>query len=251
MLSVERLEVSHGRTRVLFGVSLEVSPGGLMCVIGRNGVGKSTLLNAVMGVLRPSAGRVVWEGRDLTRMHPYERVHAGLAYVPQGHATFPQLTVRENLMVVLDANRRGDRAAVDEVLDLFPRLRPLLARRAGFLSGGQQQQLAIARALVTRPRLLLMDEPTEGIQPSIILEIEDAIAQLHAAAGLSILMVEQYVEFALRLADSYVVLDAGAVVTAGETAALDEAEVRRLLAVVSLAGAAVPAPQTEPVSAGG
>jgi urea transport system ATP-binding protein len=236
---------------VLFGVSLEVSPGGLMCVIGRNGVGKSTLLNAVMGVLRPSAGRVVWEGRDLTRMHPYERVHAGLAYVPQGHATFPQLTVRENLMVVLEANRRGDRAAVDEVLDLFPRLRPLLARRAGFLSGGQQQQLAIARALVTRPRLLLMDEPTEGIQPSIILEIEDAIAQLHAAAGLSILMVEQYVEFALRLADSYVVLDAGAVVTAGETAALDEAEVRRLLAVVSLAGAAVPAPQTEPVSAGG
>jgi urea transport system ATP-binding protein len=251
MLSIERLEVSHGRTRVLFGVSLEVSPGGLMCVIGRNGVGKSTLLNAVMGVLRPSAGRVVWEGRDLTRMHPYERVHAGLAYVPQGHATFPQLTVRENLMVVLEANRRGDRAAVDEVLDLFPRLRPLLARRAGFLSGGQQQQLAIARALVTRPRLLLMDEPTEGIQPSIILEIEDAIAQLHAAAGLSILMVEQYVEFALRLADSYVVLDAGAVVTAGETAALDEAEVRRLLAVVSLAGAAVPAPQTEPVSAGG
>jgi urea transport system ATP-binding protein len=251
MLSVERLEVSHGRTRVLFGVSLEVSPGGLMCVIGRNGVGKSTLLNAVMGVLRPSAGRVVWEGRDLTRMHPYERVHAGLAYVPQGHATFPQLTVRENLMVVLEANRRGVRAAVDEVLDLFPRLRPLLARRAGFLSGGQQQQLAIARALVTRPRLLLMDEPTEGIQPSIILEIEDAIAQLHAAAGLSILMVEQYVEFALRLADSYVVLDAGAVVTAGETAALDEAEVRRLLAVVSLAGAAVPAPQTEPVSAGG
>jgi urea transport system ATP-binding protein len=251
MLSIERLEVSHGRTRVLFGVSLEVSPGGLMCVIGRNGVGKSTLLNAVMGVLRPSAGRVVWEGRDLTRTHPYERVHAGLAYVPQGHATFPQLTVRENLMVVLEANRRGDRAAVDEVLDLFPRLRPLLARRAGFLSGGQQQQLAIARALVTRPRLLLMDEPTEGIQPSIILEIEDAIAQLHAAAGLSILMVEQYVEFALRLADSYVVLDAGAVVTAGETAALDEAEVRRLLAVVSLAGAAVPAPQTEPVSAGG
>jgi urea transport system ATP-binding protein len=251
MLSIERLEVSHGRSRVLFGVSLEVSPGGLMCVIGRNGVGKSTLLNAVMGVLRPSAGRVVWEGRDLTRMHPYERVHAGLAYVPQGHATFPQLTVRENLMVVLEANRRGDRAAVDEVLDLFPRLRPLLARRAGFLSGGQQQQLAIARALVTRPRLLLMDEPTEGIQPSIILEIEDAIAQLHAAAGLSILMVEQYGEFALRLADSYVVLDAGAVVTAGETAALDEAEVRRLLAVVSLAGAAVPAPQTEPVSAGG
>jgi urea transport system ATP-binding protein len=251
MLSIERLDVAHGRTRVLIGVSLEVSPGGLMCVIGRNGVGKSTLLNAVMGVLRPSAGRVVWEGRDLTRMHPYERVHAGLAYVPQGHATFPQLTVRENLMVVLEANRRGDRAAVDEVLDLFPRLRPLLARRAGFLSGGQQQQLAIARALVTRPRLLLMDEPTEGIQPSIILEIEDAIAQLHAAAGLSILMVEQYVEFALRLADSYVVLDAGAVVTAGQTAALDEAEVRRLLAVVSLAGAAVPTPQTEPVSAGG
>jgi urea transport system ATP-binding protein len=157
-------------------------------------------------------------------------VGAGLAYVPQGRDGFPQLTVAENLAVVVEAGH-GDRRAVDDALDLFPRLRPLLGRRAGFLSGGQQQQLAIARALVTRPRVLLLDEPTEGIQPSIILEIEEAIAALHATAGLSIVLVEQYVEFALRLADRYVALDAGEVVASGDTSSLEDDSVRRLLAV--------------------
>jgi urea transport system ATP-binding protein len=234
MLVVENLDVAYRRTQVLFDVSMEVPAGGLVCVMGRNGVGKTTLLNTVMGVLRPSKGRVTWEGRDITGLRPHERIKAGIGYAPQGHPTFPQLTVAENLAVVVESTAAGaaGKAAVDEALDLFPRLTALLARKAGFLSGGQAQQLALARALVTRPRLLVLDEPTEGIQPSIILEIEDAIAELHASRGMSILLVEQYVEFALRLADRYVVLDAGEVVARGETSELaDDSSVRRLLAV--------------------
>ena len=233
MLAVEGLDVAYRRTQVLFGVSMEVPDGGLVCVMGRNGVGKTTLLNTVMGVLKASAGRVVWDGRDVTGLRPDERIRAGIGYVPQGHPTFPQLTVADNLAVVGESAPApaAGRGAVDEALDLFPRLKPLLGRRAGFLSGGQAQQLALARALVIRPRLLLLDEPTEGIQPSIILEIEDAIAQLHRRDGLSILLVEQYVEFALRLADRYAVLDAGRVVDSGETGALDDSRVRELMAV--------------------
>jgi len=233
MLVVEGLDVSYRRTQVLFGVSMEVPDGGLVCVMGRNGVGKTTLLNTVMGVLKPSAGRVVWDGTDITGLRPHERVKAGIGYVPQGHPTFPQLTVAENLAVVVEsAGGQAGASSVDDALDLFPRLKPLLGRRAGFLSGGQAQQLALARALVTRPRLLVLDEPTEGIQPSIIIEIEDAIAQLHTRDGLSILLVEQYVEFALRLAERYVVLDAGEVVAGGATSELaDDSSVRRLLAV--------------------
>jgi urea transport system ATP-binding protein len=234
VLTVENLDVAYRRTQVLFGVSMDVPDGGLVCVMGRNGVGKTTLLNTVMGVLKPSAGRITWDGKDITGMRPHERIKAGIGYAPQGHPTFPQLTVAENLAVVTESSgaRSSGKGAVDEALDLFPRLRPLLTRKAGFLSGGQAQQLALARALVTRPRLLVLDEPTEGIQPSIILEIEDAIAELHASRGLSILLVEQYVEFALRLADRYVVLDAGEVVASGETSDLvDDSSVRRLLAV--------------------
>lgn len=231
MLSVEGLDAAYGRTRVLYGVSVEVCDGGVTCVVGRNGAGKTTLVNAVMGVLRPTSGRVLWEGQDITRMPPERRVQLGLGYVPQGHPVFPQLSVEENLRVVLEARRGSDPAAVDDALDLFPRLKALMGRRAGVLSGGQQQQLAIARALVGRPRLLIMDEPTEGIQPSIIDEIEDAIAELHRSAGMSILLIEQYVEFALRLADAYVALDAGAVLDSGPTANLEETDVRRLLAV--------------------
>jgi urea transport system ATP-binding protein len=231
MLEVDGLDVSYGPSQVLFDVSLTVPADGLACVMGRNGVGKSTLLNAVMGLLRARSGRVRWNGRDLTSLPPYERVRAGLAYVPQGRGGFPQLTVEENLLVVSEASPRSSRGAIAEVLDLFPRLVPLLARRAGFLSGGQQQQLAMARALVTRPSLLVLDEPTEGIQPSIVHEIEDVIAALSRRDGLAILLVEQYVEFALRLADRYVVLDAGRVADAGDTASVDDARLRQLLAV--------------------
>jgi urea transport system ATP-binding protein len=231
MLEVSGLDVAYGRAQVLFDVSLEVPDDGLACVMGRNGVGKTTLLNSIMGVLKASSGRIRFDGRDITKAKPYDRVRAGLAYVPQGRGGFPQLTVRENLDVVQEASKRSSPAAVNEALDLFPRLVPLLGRKAGFLSGGQQQQLAIARALVTRPMLLVLDEPTEGIQPSIIHEIEDAITQLSQSEGLSILLVEQYVEFALRMADRYVVLDAGRVIDSGDTRSLDDAKVRQLLAV--------------------
>jgi urea transport system ATP-binding protein len=230
MLTAEGLHVSRGRTRVLFGVSLEVPTGSLVCVMGRNGVGKTTLLNTLMGVLTPTRGHVRFDGHDITRAKTHKRVRAGIGYVPQGHGVFPQLSVWENLAVVLEATKHGDAAAVDEALELFPRLKPLLKRKAGFLSGGQQQQLAIARALITRPRLLVLDEPTEGIQPSIIDEIEEAIAALHAG-GLSILLVEQYLDFALRLADSFVILERGEVVRTGSQADLHDESVRRLLAV--------------------
>jgi urea transport system ATP-binding protein len=227
MLSVRGLDVAYGRAQVLFGVDLQVPAGSLVCVMGRNGVGKTTLLKAIMGVLRPRAGTVSFEGRDLTRVPTHERVRRGLGYVPPGHDPFPQLTVWENLQVVLEAGG----GSVDEALDLFPALRPLLRRRAGFLSGGQQQQLAIARALVTRPRMLLLDEPTEGLQPSIIAEIEDAVHRLHTEAGLAILLVEQYLDLALRLADRFVILDAGEVVRAGGRDELREDGVRQLLSV--------------------
>jgi len=230
VLEVHDLHVSYGRAQVLFGVRLAAPAGSLVCLMGRNGVGKTTLLKAIMGVLPARSGTVEFDGHDLTRRKVHERVRLGLGYVPQGHETFPQLTVAENLQVAREAagNRRA--GVVDEAFDLFPALRGLLKRRAGFLSGGQQQQLAIARALVTEPRMLLLDEPTEGIQPSIVREIEEAIRQLHAS-GLTILLVEQYLELALRLADRFVILDAGEVVRSGGAAELGDESVRGLLAV--------------------
>jgi urea transport system ATP-binding protein len=231
MLTVEALDVAYGRAQVLFGVDVHVPAGALVCVMGRNGVGKTTLLEAVMGVLPTRSGRVTFDGRDITGLKTYERVRLGLGYVPPGHETFPQLTVWENLQVALEAAPITDRRAVDDALDLFPALRGLLRRRAGFLSGGQQQQLAIARALVTRPRMLLLDEPTEGIQPSIIVEIEETVHRLHTEVGLAILLVEQYLDLALRLADRYVILDAGEVVRAGDREDLHDDSVHRLLSV--------------------
>jgi urea transport system ATP-binding protein len=230
MLTVEGLQAAYGRARVLFGIDMDVEAGQLMCVMGRNGVGKTTLLNSVMGVLPPTAGKVTFDGHDVTRMKTHERVRMGMGYVPQGHGTFPQLTVAENLQVTLEATAHRDKKAVDEALEVFPRLVPLLKRRAGFLSGGQQQQLAIARALVTRPKMLILDEPTEGIQPSIVLEIEAVIESLHAS-GLAILLVEQYLELALRLADRFVILEGGLVAHSGGTDDLRDEKVSRLLAV--------------------
>ncbi|MFE9747434.1 urea ABC transporter ATP-binding subunit UrtE [Saccharothrix saharensis] len=231
MLSVSGVDAAYGRARVLFGVGLEVPAGSLVCVMGRNGVGKTTLLKTVMGAITPTAGRIAFDGRDVTRMPTHQRVRAGMAYVPQGHVSFPQLTVWENVQVTLEATAHRDAAAVDEALDVFPALRGLLKRPAGLLSGGQRQQLAIARALITRPKLLVLDEPTEGVQPSVIDEIEAAIERLHREGGLTVLLVEQYLDFAVRLADSFVVLDAGEVVRAGAAAELHDEEVRRMLAV--------------------
>jgi urea transport system ATP-binding protein len=230
-LEVHDLHVAYGRTQVLFGIDLEVPAGSVTCVMGRNGVGKTTLLNAVMGLLPLRRGRVCFEGDDLARLAPYQRARRGIAYVPQGHQVFPHMTVRENLQVVQERTRAGSDEGLAEALDLFPVLRSLFDRPAGLLSGGQAQQLAIARGLVTRPRLLVLDEPTEGIQPSIILEIESAIGQLHRSSGMTILVVEQYVELALRLAHNYVVIDRGEVIDRGATHDIDQARLGDLLAV--------------------
>jgi urea transport system ATP-binding protein len=230
-LEVDDIRVAYGRTQVIFGVSLDVPDNSLVCLMGRNGVGKSTLLNAITGLLPVSNGSVSFAGADLSSMAPYERAVLGIGYVPQGHQVFAHLTAWENLQVVHERKKGADRSAIDEALDVFPALHKLLQRPAGLLSGGQAQQLAIARALVTRPDLLVLDEPTEGIQPSIILEIEDAIARLHRETGMAILLVEQYVEFALRLAERYAVMDGGRIVQAGTTDDVDPSQFAELLTV--------------------
>jgi urea transport system ATP-binding protein len=230
ILTVDSLEVAYGPTQVLFGVSLEVPDGGLCCLMGRNGVGKSTLLQTIIGLLPARRGSITLAGEPITKALPYDRVTAGIAYVPQGREAFPYLSVAENLRVVAEASRRSGTDVVEGVLERFPRLCKLLDRPAGFLSGGEAQQLAIARALVTRPRLLLLDEPTEGIQPSIILEIEDAIADLKRD-GMSILLVEQYVDFAMRLADTYAVMDVGRIVASGATATFERERMAQLMSV--------------------
>jgi len=230
-LQVEHLDVAYGRTQVVFGVSLDVPEGSLTCLMGRNGVGKSTLLNTVMGLLPARAGRILVDGEDITRSITYKRARRGIGYVPQGHQVFPGLTVRENLHVVHERARGGDPEAVNDAVDLFPALATMMGRPAGLLSGGQAQQLAIARALVARPKLLVLDEPTEGIQPSIIMQIEDAIAQLHASGVMTILLVEQYVEFALRLAERYAVMDAGRIEHSGAVAGADAAMFANLVSI--------------------
>jgi urea transport system ATP-binding protein len=230
-LELTGIRVAYGRTEVLHDVSLSVPDGSLVCLMGRNGVGKTTLLDAAAGLLPLRAGSVRFDGQDWTGVPPHRRARSGLGYVPQGHSVFPELTVRENLLVVAERRGRPDRAALDEVVDLFPVLATLAARPAGLLSGGQAKQLAIARALVTRPKLLVLDEPTEGIQPSIIHEIEDAIARLHATTGMTMLLVEQYVEFALRLAERYAVMDGGRIVATGETEGADLSRFTDLVAI--------------------
>ncbi|MBI4637009.1 MAG: urea ABC transporter ATP-binding subunit UrtE [Candidatus Rokubacteria bacterium] len=229
MLSVEGLDVAYGGSQVLWNVGFEVAAGRVVCLMGRNGGGKTTLLRTVMGLLPPRRGRVTFDGADVTRWPPDRRARAGVGYVPQGREIFPHLTVAENLRMALLGSRRA--SGLDDVLDLFPALRALLARKGGVLSGGEQQMLAIGRALLTRPKLLMLDEPTEGIQPSVILEIEDAIQRIKRELGLTVLLVEQYLDFAERLADNYVIMAKGAVVAAGATHELKAEMVRRHLAV--------------------
>ncbi len=208
------IHVGYGRTAVVHGASVEVPPGGVVAVLGHNGAGKTTLLRAAVGLLRPTFGRILLDGEDITRMRPNERVKRGLGYVPQGQQCFPQLTTEENLELVADTRRDG-RKLIAEMLDLFPALGELLSRRAGLLSGGQRQQLAIARALIIQPRILILDEPTEGIQPSVVAEIEQTILSLVSRGGLSILLVEQHVGFALAAASRYYVMTAGRITSTG------------------------------------
>jgi urea transport system ATP-binding protein len=231
MLSVQNLSLFYGAAQALRGVSVEAKLGEVTCVLGRNGVGKSSLLRAIVGHRPISGGQITLEGREVSRLASYERARLGLAYVPQGREIFPLLTVRENLETGFAPLKRGERHVPEEVFDIFPVLKTMLNRRGGDLSGGQQQQLAIGRALTTRPRLLVLDEPTEGIQPSIIKDIGRAISYLRGRGDMAILLVEQYFEFARDLADRFVVLERGEVVASGGRAELEGDAVRARMAI--------------------
>jgi urea transport system ATP-binding protein len=231
MLSVEAIDLHYGAAIALRGVSLQAETGAVTCLLGRNGVGKTSLLRAVTGVHPVSKGRILWNGTDITRLPAYERARLGVAAVPQGRDIFPLLTVQENLETGLSLLPRGQRSVPDSVFELFPILASMRRRRGGDLSGGQQQQLAIARALVIRPKLLVLDEPTEGIQPSIIKDIGRVIDMLRARGDMAILLVEQYFEFARALAQTITVLDRGRVVISGPTESLDERVLQGHIAV--------------------
>jgi len=230
-LQVEHVDLHYGAAQALWGVSLTAPVGEVTALLGRNGVGKTTLLRAVTGRHPISAGRILWEGRDLARLSSADRARAGIASVPQGREIFPLLTVRENLETGFAALPRGRATVPDEIFELFPVLAEMLGRRGGDLSGGQQQQLAIARALVMRPRLLVLDEPTEGIQPSIIQQIGHAISLLRGRGDMAILLVEQYFDFARDLCDSFHVMERGQIVKSGSRADMVEDEVRGLMAI--------------------
>lgn len=231
MLNVENVDLYYGASQALKNISLTADKTGVTCVMGRNGVGKTSLLRAIAGQQSIQAGKIEWEGHEITNLSPNARAARGVAYVPQGREIFPLLTVHENLRTGFAALKRSDQKISSEIFELFPVLRDMLNRRGGDLSGGQQQQLAIARALVTRPRLLVLDEPTEGIQPSIIKDIERVIRHLAARGDMAVVLVEQYFEFARDLADVFTVLDRGEVVMTGDGKTMVEADVRRHLTV--------------------
>lgn len=231
MLTVDNIDLHYGAAQALRGVSVTAETGKITCVLGRNGVGKTSLMRAIVGLQPISAGQIKLDGRDLGRSAPYDRARHGIAFVPQGREIFPLLTVKENLETGYACLPRSERYIPAEIFDLFPVLGDMLGRRGGDLSGGQQQQLAIGRALVTRPKLLVLDEPTEGIQPSIIKDIGRALAYLRNKGTMAIVLVEQYFDFARELADRYCVLDRGEVVVAGLADAVDADEVRRRIQV--------------------
>ncbi len=231
MLEVRSIDLFYGAAQALRSVSLGAALGKVTCVLGRNGVGKTSLLRAIAGQQPVASGAIELGGKDITRLTSHERARLGIGFVPQGREIFPLLTVEENLQTGFAPLPRGERRIPDDVFSLFPVLRDMLRRRGGDLSGGQQQQLAIGRALVMRPRLLILDEPTEGIQPSIIKDIGNAIRYLRQRGDMAIVLVEQYFDFARELADSFAVMERGAVVLAGDGAAMQGAEVRDRLAL--------------------
>ncbi|HWA77451.1 MAG TPA: urea ABC transporter ATP-binding subunit UrtE [Polyangiaceae bacterium] len=230
MLTVSNLNQYYGGSHILRNLSFEVPHGKVTTLLGRNGVGKTTLLKTLMGLVAPRSGEIALNGNSLVKAKPYERVRAGLGYVPQGREIFPRLTVEENLEMGLATQPRGA-PIPPRIFEMFPVLKQMLRRRGGDLSGGQQQQLAIGRALALQPKLLILDEPTEGIQPSIIKDIERAIRALAAGGDMAILLVEQYYDFARSLADQYLVMERGEIIARGAGADMDRDNVRALLAV--------------------
>lgn len=231
MLTVENVDLSYGAAKALRGVSVAAKQGEVTCVLGRNGVGKTSLLRGIVGHHPIIGGDIQVDGKSIVKMPSYERARLGIAYVPQGREIFPLLTVRENLETGFAGLPTAQRTVPDEVFELFPVLNDMLRRKGGDLSGGQQQQLAIGRALVTRPKLLLLDEPTEGIQPSIIKDIGRAISYLRDKGTMAILLIEQYFDFAYELADQLAVLDRGEVVASGKKSDLNVDDVRSHLVV--------------------
>ena len=231
MLSVDSIDLYYGAAQALRSVSMQAKPGRVMCVLGRNGVGKSSLLRAIVGHQKIASGAINWNGEPIQGLSPHARARKKVAYVPQGREIFPLLSVKENLDTGFAPIPRKDRFVPEEIFELFPVLKTMLGRRGGDLSGGQQQQLAIGRALVTRPQLLLLDEPTEGIQPSIIKDIGRAIEYLRAKGDMAIVLVEQYFDFARDLADDFIVMDRGMVVMSGDKASMVEEDVRARMSV--------------------
>lgn len=232
MLDVKNINQYYGSSHTLRGVSIEVKQGECLALLGRNGVGKTTLLKCLMGVQSIASGQVMLEGKDISKLAPHQRAALGMAYVPQGREIFARLTVEENILMGMATQSSSKaRAIKSEIFDLFPVLRTMLSRRGGDLSGGQQQQLAIARALVAKPKLIIFDEPTEGIQPSIIKDIGRVINMLRNRGDMAIVLCEQYFDFARELADRFVVLSRGEVVARGSQAEMDSEEVKRHLSV--------------------
>ena len=230
MLSISNLNQYYGGSHILRDVSVEVPKGACTTILGRNGVGKTTLLKCLVGLVPVRSGSLSLEGRDITKLPPYERARLGVGYVPQGREIFPRLTVEENLLMGL-ATKPGSAKIPARIFEMFPVLKDMFHRRGGDLSGGQQQQLAIGRALAMGPKLLILDEPTEGIQPSIIKDIERAIRALAAGGDMAILLVEQYYDFARSLADQYIVMERGEILKQGAGADMDKDGVKQLLAV--------------------
>ncbi|MBD2176325.1 urea ABC transporter ATP-binding subunit UrtE [Pseudanabaena sp. FACHB-1998] len=233
ILQINNLNVYYGESHILRNVDMGVAAGKMVCLIGRNGVGKTTLLKTIMGLLKPRQGDVSFFGKDITQLTPDRRARMGVGYVPQGREVMPRMTVRENLLLGLESHPVTPAVRqnlLDMVYELFPVLKSMLNRMGGDLSGGQQQQLAIARALMGQPRLLILDEPTEGIQPSIILEIESAVKHIVATTGISILLVEQHLHF-VRQADWYYAMQKGGIVASGKTSELSNEVIQKFLAV--------------------
>lgn len=231
MLDVKNISLYYGAAQALRGVSLTAEPGKVTCVLGRNGVGKTSLLRALVGQCPIAGGAITFEGVDMSGLKPYERARRGMSFVPQGREIFPLLTVEENLKTGYAPLKRDQRNIPDDVFSLFPVLQSMLGRRGGDLSGGQQQQLAIGRALVMRPKVLLLDEPTEGIQPSIIKDIGRAITYLRSLNNIAIVLVEQYLDFACELGDTFAVMDRGAVKFTCDRSNLDPGEISRAMAL--------------------
>jgi urea transport system ATP-binding protein len=231
MLTIENLSVNYGQSQILNDVALRIEPTQVVCLLGRNGVGKTTLLKTIMGLLRPRTGRVIFDSNDVTGMPTHRRAWAGIGYIPQGRGIFPYLTVQENLLMGFERTHARSADTLEEMYAQFPVLKTMARRTAGILSGGQQQQLAIARALVGKPRLLLLDEPTEGIQPSIVGEIQEVIDRLRQRGDVAILLVEQFLDFALTAASYYYIMEKGQIVAEGPTAQMSQTTVQQYLAV--------------------